>query len=64
MKSVYSANAGLVQASTSNVKDEADSARKKLKRLMLDEFKKVSKPGAESYGQFYPVSKVINKAIG
>ena len=64
MKSVYGANPGLVQASTSNVKDEAESARSRLKRLMLDEFKKASKPGPEFYGQFYHVSRVINKAIG
>jgi hypothetical protein len=62
--SVHAANPSVVQALTSNVKEEADSARNKLKRLKLDEFKKVAKPGAEYYGQFYAVVKIINKAIG
>lgn len=64
MKSVYGQNPGLVQASTSSVREEAESARSKLKNLMLEEFKKVSKPGAEYYGQFYRVSRIINRAIG
>lgn len=63
VKSVYSANASLVQAQTSNIKEEAESAKNKLKKLLLEEFKKVAKPGPEYYGQFYSVVKVINKAL-
>jgi energy-coupling factor transporter ATP-binding protein EcfA2 len=62
--SVYTANPSIAQAALSDVKEEAESARNKLKKLLLDEFKKVAKPGPEYYGQFYAVVKIINKAIG
>lgn len=62
-KAVYGANASLVQATGSNIKEEAESAKAKLKKLLLDEFKKVAKPGPEYFGQFYAVVRIINKAF-
>ena len=59
---VYGANPGLVQAATSGDKDEADSAKNRLKKLLLEEFKKKAKPGTEYFGGFYPLVKLINKA--
>ena len=62
-KAVYGANASLVQATGSNVKEEAESAKNRLKKLLLDEFKKVAKPGQEHFGHFYSIVKTINKAL-
>ncbi len=60
---VYAANASLVQIATTGEKDEQESARNKLKKLYLEEFKKVAKPGPECFGNFYPIVRVINKAL-
>jgi putative ATP-dependent endonuclease of OLD family len=60
---VYVANASLVQVATTCEKDEQESARNKVKRLYLEEFKRVAKPGPEYFGNFYPIVKVINKAL-
>lgn len=46
------------------LKDERDSAKRKLKQLLLREFKKKTVPGDEYFERFYPVVKVINKALG
>ncbi len=62
-KAVYGANSDLVQAATSGTKDEQQSAKNKLKRLLLEEFKRVAKPGIEDYGHFYRITKAINKAL-
>jgi energy-coupling factor transporter ATP-binding protein EcfA2 len=61
--SVYAANPGLVQAATAGTKEEQDSAKNRLKKLLLDEFKRKAKPGGEYFGQFYPVVRAINKAL-
>ncbi len=47
----------------SNIKEEAESAKNRLKKLLLEEFKKVAKPGPEHFGHFYSVVKTINKAL-
>jgi putative ATP-dependent endonuclease of the OLD family len=60
---VYATNASLVQIATAGEKDEQESARNKLKRLYLEEFKRVAKPGPEYYGNFYPIVRTINKAL-
>ncbi len=60
---VYGANPGLVQAATAGTKEEQESAKGRLKKLLLDEFKKTARPGAEHYGHFYPLVKTINKAL-
>ncbi len=62
-KAVYASNSLLVQAATAGTKDEQRSAKNKLKRLLLDEFKKNASPGEEYFGEFYPLVKVINKAL-
>ncbi len=61
---VYGGNAGLVQAATSGTKEEQDSARGRLKKLLLQEFKARARPGEEFFGQFYAVARIINKALG
>jgi putative ATP-dependent endonuclease of the OLD family len=59
---VYGRNPELVAVASSSDK-ERDSARRKLKELLLDEFKAESKPGAEAYGEFYKLAKAINKSL-
>jgi putative ATP-dependent endonuclease of OLD family len=63
-KSVYAANANLVQAVTSGTKSERESAKNSLKKLLLDEFRQKATPGDEFFGGFYPLVKVINNALG
>ncbi len=62
---VYGANGDLVQAATAGTKEEQDSAKNRLKRLLLEEFKKQAggKPGQEFFGKFYSLVKSINKAL-
>jgi energy-coupling factor transporter ATP-binding protein EcfA2 len=62
-KAVYESNADLVQAATAGTKDEQDSAKRKLKTLLLEEFEKKATPGPEFFGHFYALTKVINKAL-
>lgn len=62
-KAVYEANANLVQAATAGTKEEQDGAKRKLKTLLLEEFRKKATPGSEFYGCFYALTKVINKAM-
>jgi len=63
IKSVYAANASLVQAATAGTNEEQKSARNKLKKLLLEEFKKKASPGKDYFGKFYPLVKIINKAL-
>jgi putative ATP-dependent endonuclease of OLD family len=60
---VYASNSGLVQAATSGTKDEQDSAKGRLKKLLLEEFKRNATPGAEYFGHFYALSRAINRAL-
>jgi hypothetical protein len=62
-KAVYEANAGLVQAATAGTKDEQDSAKRRLKILLFEEFKKQATAGPEFFASFYALTKIINKAI-
>jgi len=62
-RKVYGENPAIVMAATSGTKDERESARNQLKRLCLEEFKSTSKPGAEFFGQFYKLTKLINSAF-
>ena len=62
-KAVYEANADLVQAATAGTKDEQESAKRRLKTLLLEEFQKKATPGQEYFGNFYSLTKVINKAL-
>ena len=60
---VFAANAALVQAATAGTKDEQESAKGRLKRLMLEEFKRQAKPGPDDFGHFYVLAKTINRAL-
>jgi putative ATP-dependent endonuclease of OLD family len=60
---VFGANASLVQAATAGTRDESETAKNRLKKLLLDEFKSRAEPGADFFGHFYALSKVINKAL-
>ena len=42
---------------------ETKSARNSLKKLFLQEFKAKAVPGAEYFGEFYKLTKIINKAM-
>jgi putative ATP-dependent endonuclease of the OLD family len=61
--SVYGAHPSLVQEAMQGTKDEQESARNKLKKLLLEEFKKKASPGPEYFGNFYPLIKTINSAL-
>ena len=61
-QAVQSRNTSLVDAAMSGGKQARD-ARLKLKHLYFTEFKANATPGEEYYGAFYPLVKVINKAL-
>lgn len=63
IKAVYTANASLVQAATAGTPEEQKNAKNQLKKLLLDEFKKRASPRKEYFGKFYPLVKIINKAL-
>ncbi|HTH57858.1 MAG TPA: AAA family ATPase [Cyclobacteriaceae bacterium] len=56
-------NSGLIQALFSENKEEVKNAKSKLKKLYLDEFKKMAKPGREHFNEFYKVAKKINRGL-
>lgn len=60
---VYAAHSNLVQTATSGTKEEQESAKNRLKRLLLEEFKRVARPGQEDFGHFYTFTRVINRAV-
>jgi energy-coupling factor transporter ATP-binding protein EcfA2 len=60
---VYAANPALVQAATAGTREEQENARRSLKKLLLEEFKRAAEPGPEHFGHFYPLVRVINKAL-
>jgi hypothetical protein len=60
---VYAANAALVQEATAGTKEEQESAKGRLKKLLLDEFKREAKPGPDDFGHFYALAKTINRAL-
>jgi len=60
---VFGANGTLVQQVMGGTNDEAKSAKHKLKRLLLDEFKRQATPGHEFFGEFYRVAKLVNRAM-
>lgn len=62
VKAVYEANADLVQAATSGKKEEQESAKANLKRALLERFKAVAVPGPD-FEKFYPLARLINKAL-
>ena len=62
-KSVYSANDDVVQIAVSGTNSERKDAKRKLKRLLLDEFKATATPGDEHYGGFYEIVDLVNSAL-
>lgn len=60
---VNSSNNELVQQAIYGSKNEQRSAKNKLKKLYLNEFKSKNKPTSEYFGEFYKVVKIINKAL-
>ena len=60
---VFGAHVDLVQQVQSANKEHRESARSRLKKLLLDEFKRVAKPGDEHYGGFYQIAKKIDRAM-
>lgn len=60
---VFGANGDLVQSALAGTGEEAKSAKQRLKKLQLEEFKRQAKPGEEFYGGFYKLTKIINKAL-
>lgn len=60
---VYATNPGLVQAATAGTKDEQESAKGRLKKLLLEEFKKQAQPGQADFGYLYALVRSINRAL-
>lgn len=60
---VYGANPDLVQAATAGTKEESESAKNRLKKLLLAEFKEQAQPGTAYFANFYTLAKAINKAL-
>jgi putative ATP-dependent endonuclease of the OLD family len=60
---VYGKHGALVQQGLAGSGDESKSAKQKLKRLLLEEFKIKAQPGQEYYSEFYKLVKAINKAM-
>ncbi|MDR3723145.1 MAG: AAA family ATPase [Terracidiphilus sp.] len=60
---VYGANVELVQQLASASPEHKKSAKSRLKRMLLDEFKRVAVPGEEYYGRFYGLAKKIDNAM-
>jgi energy-coupling factor transporter ATP-binding protein EcfA2 len=58
---IYAENPDLVQALTGST-DERREAHGKLKRLLLDRFKRDARPGAD-YENLYEVARIINRAF-
>jgi putative ATP-dependent endonuclease of OLD family len=63
LKSVYGREIELVQQLGSGNREQRDSAKNKLKKILLDEFKQKATPGVEFYGHFYALAKKINAAM-
>ncbi len=60
---VRSDNSALTEQAIHGTKDEQKSAKDRLKKLYLEEFKSTAKPGEEFFGEFYKLTKMLNKAL-
>lgn len=63
LKAVYGREVELVQQMGSGNKEHRETARNRLKKILLEEFKGTATPGSEFYGHFYALTKKINAAI-
>ncbi len=59
---VYARHSDVVAVATSADK-QRDSARRELKSKLLAEFQSVAQPGPEHFGEFYKLTKLLNKAL-
>ncbi len=48
---------------TAGTKEEQESAKGRLKKLLLEEFKREAKPDPDDFGHFYALAKIINRAL-
>jgi len=62
-KAVFGRELDLIQQSMSANKEQQTSAKNKLKKLLLEEFKNSAVPGDEFYGNFYTLVKKMNSAL-
>ena len=60
---VFSDNPDIGKRLASGTSKERNNARQEFKRLTLEKFKSKAQPGETYFGKFYPVVKVINKAL-
>jgi putative ATP-dependent endonuclease of the OLD family len=60
---VFAAAPDLVMAATSGTKEERDQARNQLKRMYLEQFRAVARPGSEYFAEFYRIAKAATKAL-
>jgi hypothetical protein len=60
---VFGQNVDLVQQALQGTGDEKRVATRRLKRLLLEEFKNVAKPGDEHFKAFYSACRTINRAL-
>lgn len=62
-KEVHANNIALVEQAMNGTAKEKSESKNKLKKLILDEFKKTSSPKKEFFKKIYELTKVLNKAI-
>jgi putative ATP-dependent endonuclease of the OLD family len=60
---VYSRSPALVQQAMHGTPDEKESAKNRLKQLMLEEFKRKAEPGEHHFGRFYRLVREIDRAL-
>lgn len=60
---VRSDNSSLTEQAIHGTKDEQKSAKDRLKQLYLEEFKRTASPGENFFGEFYKLTKILNKAL-
>lgn len=60
---VYAANASLVDQALNGAGKEKTSAKNRLKKLILEHFKRTAVPGDEHYRSLYPIAKQIDRAL-
>ncbi len=60
---VYQNNPDLVSQAIDGDKEEKKSAKNKLKKLMLKEFKEKIQPKDKGFSEYYKISKIINGAL-
>ena len=62
-RTVYAANDDVVQIAVSGTNSERKDAKRKVKQLLLDEFRATASPGDEYYGGFYGIVDLVNGAL-